>query len=199
MRRVAWVMALGLVVGCTSDDPPGKISPPRDEGVSAEEPVLEEPAAGAPAAAPVDVGGEPLRAGLGSLEALGRAVVDGLDAQDAAALRAVAVDEAEYTRLYPALISHPNMARLGAGLAWTNQAAESLGDMDRAIREHGGKGYVFVALESTRSEARPGLVVHREPRLVVRDAQGTELELPILGTVLEHPRSGTFAVLTYTH
>ena len=91
-------------------------------------------------------------------------------------------------------INHGVLTPLG-----TNQAAESLGDMDRAIREHGGKGYVFVALESTRSEARPGLVVHREPRLVVRDAQGTELELPILGTVLEHPRSGTFAVLTYTH
>ena len=38
---------------------------------------------------------------------------------------------------------------------------------------------------------------HIAPKLVVKDAGGTELELPILGEVVEHPASGTFLVLSF--
>lgn len=187
-----------VVMGCSGE--PAASSGTAAEVADAPSPPVTATEETAPKVEPaaIEIGDAPLRAAQPSLEALGRAVVEALAARDEAALQGLAVDEAEYVRLFPALVSHPGMARMRPELAWRNQAAESLGDLRTALEEHGGQGLSFVSLESTTAEPRPGLVVHRAPRLRVRDADGLERELPILGVVLEHPASGTFAVLTYT-
>lgn len=171
-----------------SPSPGVMTAPPRDDDVPAPEPPPE----------PVDIGDEPLAHAESSMAALGEAIVVALNEQDEAALIALSVDQQEFTqRLFPALVSHPNMLRLGPEFAWTNQDRESRGDRARALREHGGKGYAFVALEPTASEPRPGLVVYRKPDLRVRDAEGNELPLRILGVVIEHPASGTLSILNF--
>ncbi|MEX1369410.1 MAG: hypothetical protein AB1Z98_40155 [Nannocystaceae bacterium] len=168
-----------------SPSPGVMTAPPRDD-VPASEP------------RPVDIGDEPLAHAESSMAALGEAIVVALNEQDEAALIALSVDQQEFTqRLFPALVSHPNMLRLGSEFAWTNQDRENRGDRARALREHGGKGYAFVALEPTASEPRPGLVVYRKPDLRVRDAEGNELQLRILGVVIEHPASGTLSILNF--
>lgn len=145
-----------------------------------------------------DLGNEPLHNGQPSLEALGKGIVEALNANDAKAMLALSVTEGEFKqRLFGALITHPNALRFGPDLAWTNQQGDSLPGMKRALSEHGGKGYSFVALESTTQEDRPGLVVHRKPTLRVADAEGKEQELTFVKVVVEHPASGTFAILVF--
>lgn len=197
LRSTLGAAALIAVACGTEPDPavppeaspsPGVMTaPPRDE--------LPEPQ---PEPEPVDIGDEPLAHSRPSMAALGEAIVEALDQQDEAALLALSVDRQEFTqRLFPALASHPNMLRLGPEFAWTNQDRENRGDRGRALREHGGKGYAFVALEPTAREMRPSLVVYRKPRLRVTDAEGNEQELSILGVVIEHPASGTFSILNF--
>ncbi len=136
-------------------------------------------------------------AGKRSLQELGEAVVAAVQAKDADALRALAVGQTEYERLFPALASHANMRSLDPGLAWRMQDAESDGDMRSALSQHGGKPMTLVSLTSTTQEPRPGLVIHRDPQLAVRGEDGTERELEIVGVVVEHVASGTFAVLVF--
>ncbi|MCX4241244.1 hypothetical protein [Paraliomyxa miuraensis] len=150
-----------------------------------------------PTAPSADIGDAPLTHAKPSLSALGQAIVDALDANDEAALLALTVPKEEYERLFPALVSHPNMLRLGPTFAWQNQEAENRGDRATALRRHGGKGYAFTSLEPTAREERSGLVVYRKPRLTVTDAQGATHELRILGAVIEHPASQTFSILAF--
>ena len=146
---------------------------------------------------PLPIGDEPLRNGKPSLTALGGAVVDALAAGDAEALWALAVSEQEYARLFGALASHPNMLRLGSTMAWANQLEDNRDGLRHAIERYGGKGYELVGLEPTRTEERGGLVVYRAPKLTVKDATGTMLELEVIGVVVEHVASRTFLVLTF--
>jgi hypothetical protein len=144
------------------------------------------------------VGDKPLSNGQPSLEALGKAVVAALEAKDGRALLGLSVSQQEFEwRLFGALVSDPSQRKLGPGPAWKNMSSESLRAMGNALSKHGGKGHVFWSLESTKKEERSGLVLHRRPKLVVKDAGGNMLELSILGEVVEHPASGTFLVLSF--
>lgn len=143
------------------------------------------------------IGDEPLTNGKPSLAALGQAVVAALDAKDSEALWSLAVSEPEYTRLFGALVSHPNMLRFGPTMAWANQLEDNRDGLRHAIERHGGRGYAFVSLEPTRTEERGGLVIHRAPKLTVKDATGATLELDVIGVAVEHVASKTFLVLTF--
>lgn len=146
------------------------------------------------------VGDAPLANGQPSLEALGKAVVAALEAKDGRALLGLSVSQGEFERrLFGALVKDPGQRKFGPGPAWKNMSSESLPAMGNALSKHGGKGYVFVSLESTKQEERPGLVLHQRPKLVVEDAGGNPLELSILGQVVEHPASGTFLVLSFAN
>ncbi len=182
-----------LIVGCSDGAPEVSPSAGAPE-VAKQEQNEPEPKA---VVAEVDIGDEPLRSGKTSLAQLGQAMVDAIVANDEAALRGLAIDEREYVRLFPALVTHPGMSKMRPELAWMNQSNESFGDMQAALEAYGGKGYTFERLESTRVEPRPGLMVHRMPQLVVRDQAGQTHTLSIVGTVVEHRASQTFSVLTF--
>ena len=144
------------------------------------------------------VGDRPLANGKPSLEALGQAVVAALQAKDGGALLGLSVSQQEFEwRLFGALVNDPSQRKFGPAPAWKNLSSESMRAMGNALSTHGGKGHVFVSLESTKQEERSGLVLHQRPKRVVKDAGGNPRELSILGEVVEHPASGTFLVLSF--
>lgn len=147
---------------------------------------------------PLDVGPEPLRGGLPGLHAVAEAVVDGLARGDAGALAAVLVDEDEYKRrLFPHLANHASAHQMGPDLLWRMQSGESLDDMDRALRLHGGRALRLVDVRPAAVERRGGLVLHRAPVLIVTTEDGETRELRLLATVIEHEATGTCRLLAY--
>ncbi|WAS93999.1 hypothetical protein [Nannocystis punicea] len=159
------------------------------------------PSAGdAKPAAPAEphVGDEPLAGGLPSLEALGEAVVAGLNDGDAAALTALAIDQAEYTgRLFPAVANHPAAEAMGRELLWDMHVRQSADDLQRALTHHGRSDLEFIRFEPRRTVRRAGVVFHERPHLVVRGADGTERELQILASLVEHESTQTFKLLGF--
>jgi hypothetical protein len=188
MRAGLGVLVVGLLLACGSDR----------KGTAGNEEARGGEGKAGRTVTKNDVGDAPLVNGKSSLARLGKAVVDALNAKDGKALLGLAVSEEEYkARLFGALVSDPTVARVGPELAWTNQAKGSFAGMAKALEEHAGKGYVFVSLESTSKEERGGLVMHRDPKLTVKDAGGATLTPKFLGVVVEHPASGTFLVLSF--
>lgn len=151
-----------------------------------------------PAMPVVDVGDEPLAGAQPSLEAIGRALVDALDDRDADAVLAMTVSSSEYQgRLFGALANHPNAYQMGPELLWRMHSGESSDEMRRAMDRYGGKNLAFESIAIEREETRGGLVFHKRPTIVAKDADGTEYELRVIGTILEHPASGGFKILGF--
>jgi hypothetical protein len=147
----------------------------------------------------VDLGDAPLDGAQPSLDALGRAIVDALNAEDRTALLGIALSPTEYKeRLFAALVQHENAYKMGPDLLWDMHAAESNGDLGRALARHGGKNLAFESMAIEREEQRKGgLVFHKRPTIVAKDGDGNEHKIRIVGTIIEHPASGSFKVLGY--
>lgn len=184
------LLVLGLLPMACGPDPKGTPTP---SGATAKD-----EAKGAAAEGPGDVGDEPLRNGKPSLEALGQAIVEGLNARDGRALNGLAVPEVEYVkRLFAAVESEPTTLAQGPIRGWTTHDRLSRAGLAAALREHGGKDYVFVSLEPAGRQERRGLVIYGKPRLTVENSQGLSLELPIVGAVVEHSGSHTVSILSF--
>ncbi|MEZ4427709.1 MAG: hypothetical protein R3A51_08495 [Nannocystaceae bacterium] len=169
LGRVAWLLAAALACGAP------------------------EPSQRAAAAA-VDA---PLAPGLTSLAAVGEAVVAGLNSRDADALAGLLVREEDFTgRLYPALSRHQAGAQADPAFLFHMQRRESLDDIGHALDAYGGGALEFVAVEPARVERRPGVTLHREPRLVVRDG-GRLRRLRLLASIIEHDATHTFTLLAF--
>ncbi|MBX7079049.1 MAG: hypothetical protein K1X88_07680 [Nannocystaceae bacterium] len=145
-----------------------------------------------------DVGTAAFEGAKPSLEALARAVIDGLATRDRSALLALSVSAPEYKqRLFGAIAQHPAAYRMGADLLWDMHVGESHGHLQQLLERHGGQPLELVALRDGATTTRDGLVFHKRPVLVVRDAQGQRFELHALGTVVEHVASGGFKLLSF--
>lgn len=146
----------------------------------------------------IEVGDAPFAGAQPSIEALGRAVVQALTTSDRAALTALAVDASEYkTRLFGAIARHPSAFAMGPDLLWDMHAGESFGHLQQALDRLGGQPLEFVAIDVRSRESATGLVFHKKPVLRVRDAEGKLLSLGLLGTIVEHPASGGFKLLSF--
>jgi len=146
----------------------------------------------------VDVGDEPMANAPVSMEALGEAIVEALNAGDSKALAALAVSEREYEdRFFPITIHHESGLGLGAELAWAELHGESQGDMNTALERYGKQKLEFVRFESASVEERPKVKLHRRPKLVVKNEAGEEQTLIMLGSILEHTPSGGCKVLAF--
>ncbi|MEZ4380258.1 MAG: hypothetical protein R3A79_02845 [Nannocystaceae bacterium] len=142
--------------------------------------------------------GAPLRGGLPSLEAVAEAAVAGLVAEDREALAALRIDGRDFERHFAALSNHPSAAQMGPALVWDMQSRESADELDQALRSYGGRALELRAIEPEGVEARGAIVIHRRPALRVYDRErGEELRLRVLGSVIEHRPSSTFALLTF--
>lgn len=146
----------------------------------------------------IEVGDAPFAGAQPSIEALGRAVVQALASNDRVALTQLAFDASEYkTRLFSAIARHPSAHAMGPDLLWDMHAGESFGHLQQALDRLGGQPLEFIAVEVRDTEAHHGLVFHKKPVLRVRDADGQELRLGLLGTIVEHPASGGFKLLSF--
>lgn len=140
----------------------------------------------------------PLRGGLASLDAVAEAALAGLAAEDRESLAALLLDGADFRRFFAELSNHPSAAQMGPALIWDMQSRESADELDRALRDFGGRSLELRAVEPEAVETRGPIVIHRRPTLVVVDrAGGEERRLQLLGSVIEHRASGTFALLSY--
>lgn len=147
------------------------------------------------------LGDAPLERGAASLDALGRAVVAGLNAQDHDALLALAITEREYKRrLFNALSNSESARQMGPALLWSMQSGESRDDLRHILELHGGKNLSFVAIEPRATEARDGITLHRRPVLVVHSAdERANQRLFLLGSVVEHDATHTFKLIAYRY
>ncbi len=146
----------------------------------------------------VDVGDAAMEAASESLDALGKAIVAALNANDADALAKVALTERDYKdRFFPITIHHKSGLGLGAELAWAELHGESKGDMHSALERYGSQGFEFVRFEATGVDERPKVNLHRRPKVVVKTAQGDEQTLVMLGSIIEHTPSSGFKVLAF--
>ena len=146
----------------------------------------------------VDVGDASMENAADSLEGLGKAIVEALNAGDAQALAAVAITEREYKdRFFPITIHHPSGRGLGADIAWAELHGESQGDMQTSLERYGKQSLQFVRFDSKSVDERPKVKLHRRPKVVVEDASGEERTLVMVGSILEHTPSGGFKVLAF--
>ena len=147
----------------------------------------------------VDLGDAPLEGAESSLDALGRAIVDALNANDRTALLGLALSPTEYkVRLFDALVQHPNAYKMGPDLLWDMHAAESNGDLSQALSRFGKRNLAFASIAVDRTEERKGgLVFHKRPTILAKDADGNEVKLRLVGTIVEHPASGSFKILGF--
>lgn len=146
----------------------------------------------------VDVREGPLAGGLDGLDAVGRAVVDGLNAGDARSLMQLLLTEADFSgRLFDALSNHPNARQMGPGLIYAMQRRQSEDELSRALERLGRRSLRLLAVEPGAVEAVEGATLYRRPRLRVEDAHGERLTLELLGTVVEHTSTHTFKLLGY--
>jgi hypothetical protein len=140
----------------------------------------------------------PLVGGLDSLDAVGRAVVEGLNAGDARGLMQLLLSEADFSgRLFDELSNHPNARQMGPELIYTMQQQQSEDEMTRALEAFGRRGLRLVSVEPGTIENLAGVTLYRRPRLRVEDARGAALVLELLGTIVEHRPSSTFKILGY--
>lgn len=139
----------------------------------------------------------PLVGGLGSLDAVGRAVVEGLNADDARGLMQLLLTEADFVRLFDVLSNHPNARQMGPELIYAMQRRQSADELARAREQFGQRGLRLLALEPEAVEQVAGATLYRRPRLQVEDARGQRLTLELLGTVVEHTPTHTFKLLGY--
>jgi hypothetical protein len=145
----------------------------------------------------VDVGDEALQDAPTSERELGEALMAALAAKDDETLQALALSKAEYERLYPVLIRHPNALKMGATMAWENLQRESQGDRATALSRYGGTTHEFVELRPQETLERPKVRVLVRPVVIARDESGAEHELVMLGSVVEHRPSSTWKIVAF--
>ncbi len=218
MQRVRVVLAALLVTACdgTPEPAPSAASPrasdakaeakapPKNAGppLAKDDPRFNKPYVPKPKKpldfTGVDVGDAPMADAANSLDALGQALVDGLNAKDHDALAKLAVTEVEYKeRFFPITINHPNALKFGPDLSWSELHGESKGDLKTALERYGGQSLTFVRVDVKEVADRPKSKLHRRPTLVVKNADGNEMSLVMVGSVLEHTPTSGFKVLAY--
>ncbi|MFO0631986.1 MAG: hypothetical protein U0168_03960 [Nannocystaceae bacterium] len=203
MMRIA-IASLGVVLTAACAEAPREQPAARTE-VAAADVVAAPAAATASVQAPTrtampawDVGTAPFQGAQPSLDALGRAVIDGLATRDRSALLALSVDAREYKqRLFGAIAQHPSAFKMGADLLWDMHVGESHGHLQQLLDRYGGRPLELVEVRDGATTTRDGLVFHKRPVLLVRDADGERFELHALGTVIEHVASGGFKALSF--
>lgn len=132
-----------------------------------------------------------------SPEAAARAVLAGIAARDAEALRDLALDEHEFRQVvWPELPASRPAAGVAVEYAWRRLHLNSRAQAAQALAEHGGRRYELVELRIRGETTRyAGFTVHRETELVVRDASGTVRTIRLFGSLLE--RGGRWKVFSY--
>jgi hypothetical protein len=130
-----------------------------------------------------------------SPEALAVAVLTALDAQDRPALESLALSEAEFREeVFPEM---PAWGRISMGYVWRDLRQKSTHELSRILAYHGGRSYsVEDVMFDGGATAYKTFVVHRKPRLVVRErTTQEEKQLTLFGSVIEF--GGRYKLFSY--
>jgi hypothetical protein len=140
-----------------------------------------------------------LTGGVGSPEALARALLGALQANDTTTLRSLAISPAEFAWLY---YPHAKWTRppyeMGPELVWLQVGASSEKGLVRLVRRYGGRALRFDALTCPDSSVTEGPNVITEGcrvRFAVADSAPRELRL--FGSLLR--RDGRYKLVSYSN
>jgi hypothetical protein len=129
--------------------------------------------------------------------ALARAVLDGFERRDGAALRALALDEREFREfVWPELPASRPERNLPFSFVWGDLHQKSEAALADSLAARGGQHYELVGVrflgEATQYR---NYIVRRKTELTVKDANGSPFQLRLFGSIIEG--DGRFKVFSY--
>jgi hypothetical protein len=132
-----------------------------------------------------------------SAEALARAVLVAIEKRDGETLRALALNREEFTEhVWPDLPAARPERNLSPSFVWGDLNQKSNIMLRETLNAHGGKKYQLVSVhfrgETTEYESYR---VRRESELTVKDANGTERQIRVFGSMIE--KGGRYKVFSY--
>jgi hypothetical protein len=132
-----------------------------------------------------------------SPDALARAVLGAVERQDAAALRALALNEEEFReQVWPELPAARPERNLPFSYVWGDLRQKSEEGLVRTLARHGGRRYALVSVRTAGETTRyPSYTVSRETVLLARGETGVESELRLFGSILQ--KDGAWKVFSY--
>ena len=135
--------------------------------------------------------------GARSPEELGRAVVDALNSQDQEALHRLRVNRREYTEtLWPAFPGSDPKLNFTPEFAWGNMNRKCIVGVEKWVRRYGGNNLTFIGIRFDRpTEPYEGFQLLRGTLLTVRSPKGDQVDLRILGSVVQ--RDAHYKLLSY--
>lgn len=141
-------------------------------------------------------GPPPLQHTLESPDAVGRAVLQALAARDEAALRRLAIDEAEFRdHIWPSLPAARPERNLPLDYVWGDLRQKSGTSLTRTLAEHGGKQYQLEQVVLGQTTEYAGFKTHARTILRVRGTGPAVLDIRVFGSLVE--KNGRWKVFSY--
>jgi hypothetical protein len=132
-----------------------------------------------------------------SADALGREVLLALAQRNEGRLRELAIDEEEFRQhVWPDLPAARPERNVPFNYVWGDLRQKSDAGLRRTMQAYGGQRYDLRSVKfANESTNYGGYRVHRETVLVVGDGKGMNIELRVLGSMLE--KEGRWKVFSY--
>ena len=131
-----------------------------------------------------------------SPSSLAAAVLDALARRDRAALESLALNETEFRdHVWPQLPAARPERNLPFSYVWGELRQKSGQALNASMSREGGKRYELIDVRFDGDTDYRTYRVHRETTLRVRDESGIELDLRVLGSMIE--QSGVWKVFSY--
>jgi hypothetical protein len=132
-----------------------------------------------------------------SSKALARAVLAAIEKHDAGSLHALALNKEEFTdHVWPELPAARPERNLSSSFVWGDLNQKSNIMLRGTLAAHGGKKYALVSIRSLGETTEyDSYRVHRESELTVKEADGTERQIRVFGSMIE--KGGRYKVFSY--
>jgi hypothetical protein len=132
-----------------------------------------------------------------NLDALGRRIVDALNAEDYEHLNVLRIHRREFeTILWPEFPQSRPFAGIPGDEAYMFHDAKCRSGARKAVRDHGGKGYEYLGIEYGALDAWTNFALYEDVIIKVRDPQSREEHrLDLVPTIAK--RNGHFKVYLY--
>jgi hypothetical protein len=141
-------------------------------------------------------GPPPLQHTFESPEAAARAVLEALAARDAAALRRLTLDEAEFRdHIWPSLPAARPERNLPLSYVWGDLNQKSGTSLTRTLEEHGGRRFQLEEVVLGPSTEYAAFKTHARTMLRVREAGGEPRDIRVFGSLVE--KNGRWKVFSY--
>ncbi len=148
-------------------------------------PVNLEPYLAAPTSRPDPAFPRLLVNAVSSRDALAKRFLRALADKDEPALKALQLTKPEFCNLVWPELPASRLPNLTCDWAWEQAQLNSLSGLGKMLADHQGRHYEFVSLRWGGIESYAGFKVHKEPRVIVKDARGVQKELQLFGSMLE--------------